>query len=208
MLHSGSCCPTMDVAVLSSPPISASDAEVHLYRLGGSSTSFGGQEADEQDDYDDGDGDGDDVDDPQPSSSSSSSRVWQVIVPSKKADVQAPPAQQQQDRKGKGRASKAAAPLEEAYIQPRPPESVAWSPDGERETAQSIFKADVSPQASSSLSLRQQRTHAFFQCTMANHPYPISRSQETTHRLLPRTRHNSSIFSAGRTALPPTRDRN
>lgn len=200
----------MDVAVLSSPPISASDAEVHLYRLGGSSTNFGGEEADEQDDFDDGDGDGDgDADYPQPFSSSSSSRVWQVIVPSKKADVQAPPAQQQQDRKGKGRASKAAAaPLEEAYIQPRPPESVAWSPDGERETAQSIFKADVSPQASSSLSLHQQRTHAFFQYTMANHPYPISRSQETTHRLLPRTRHNSSIFSTGRTALPPPRDRN
>ena len=103
LLHSSSCCPSMDVALLSNPTVSAGNASIHLYRLsGGSSGSSSASSG--------------------PIASSSSSKVWETIVEGNSAAA---------DLRGKGKGRPSRVSPADVYIPPRLPETATWSPDGQ-----------------------------------------------------------------------------
>ena len=133
ILHLSSCCPTMDVSLLSSPTNSGStEASLQLYRLSASaSASVSNNAAD--------------------SAATSSSRVWhatfeetaplapnQLSGPATDTSGSGKAAASSSSRRrggkgtvgGKARTSGAMSANRQIYIQPRLPESVLWAPDG------------------------------------------------------------------------------
>ena len=126
ILHAASCCPTMDVAVLSNPPNSGSDASMHLYRLSGGSGAGTAATSSEAGAV-------------TSKAASSSSKVWSTMVQDRPVIATVPPpsgaaAETLGKGKGRGRSSKAdhpaQIPIAETYVQPRSAETTAWSPDG------------------------------------------------------------------------------
>lgn len=102
--HAQSCCPTMDVAVLSNPTNAPGNCSIQLYRLSGGSNAPVTPSVTSE-------------------STHSSSKVWETTREDKAAVIDGPLA-----AKHAGATNTAAAPL--TYIQPRAPETLQWQPDG------------------------------------------------------------------------------
>ena len=96
----------MDVSLLSNPTNSTSDASIHLYRFSGGS-SEGEESATAL------------------APASNLGKVWETNVEGDTVVVVAI------DPKGKGKGRTSKLPAAETFIQPRLPETLAWSPDGE-----------------------------------------------------------------------------
>ena len=147
ILHPASCCPSMDVCLLSDPPsvasTSSTGSHIRLYRLSGGGSSNTSSSANAA-------GDADVVDDEgskaaiaaafakaraaNGAEASGSAKVWETIIPANAGQLKKPSIAEsgpwKKDVKGKGRASQVQQ-VEETIEQPAHlPESISWSPDG------------------------------------------------------------------------------
>lgn len=116
LLHAPSCNPRMDVALLSNPTTSGTDASLHLYRLSGGSTSAAAHAS--------GSITGGTAVNP-------AGRVWESTIEGSATPAPTSNAlNAKSSAKGKGRQSNAQGALYQDWIPPRLAETVAWSPDG------------------------------------------------------------------------------
>lgn len=134
LLHQQSCCPTMDVALLSNPTNAGSEASMHLYRLSGSSDDDVSSIVDASRlQLDDGVAAGGGL--------VSSSKVWEETVSSARvpgtdgnpsSGSSNHPTSSLGHHKGKGRQRRTShgSSAADSILKPRLPETAAWSPDG------------------------------------------------------------------------------